>query len=93
MGGCTAITIQATPRAGHHISRTSVDAAERRQMTVMFCDLVRSAELSLRLDLEHLHAVIGAHHRCCANANRPRRPVCRRWRDGNVSNTHPHFLA
>jgi class 3 adenylate cyclase/predicted ATPase len=40
--------------------------AERRQLTVMFCDLVGSTELSTRLDPEDLRAVIGAYHRCCA---------------------------
>jgi class 3 adenylate cyclase/tetratricopeptide (TPR) repeat protein len=42
------------------------DAAERRQLTVMFCDLVGSTALSARLDPEDLRAVIGAYHRCCA---------------------------
>ncbi len=41
-------------------------AAERRQLTVMFCDLVRSTALSARLDLEELREVIGAYHRCVA---------------------------
>jgi class 3 adenylate cyclase len=40
--------------------------AERRQLTVMFCDLVGSTELSVRLDPEDLRAVIGAYHRCAA---------------------------
>ncbi len=40
--------------------------AERRQLTVMFCDLVGSTALSARLDPEDLRAVIGAYHRCCA---------------------------
>src|SRR5262249_27969727 len=39
-------------------------AAERRQLTVMFCDLVGSTALSARLDPEDLRAVIGAYHRC-----------------------------
>ncbi len=39
-------------------------AAERRQLTVMFCDLVGSTALSARLDLEELREVIGAYHRC-----------------------------
>jgi class 3 adenylate cyclase len=38
--------------------------AERRQLTVMFCDLVGSTPLSARLDPEDLRAVIGAYHRC-----------------------------
>jgi class 3 adenylate cyclase len=41
-------------------------AAERRQLTVMFCDLVGSTALSARLDPEDLRAVIGAYHRCVA---------------------------
>src|SRR5262245_5786287 len=41
-------------------------AAERRQLTVMFCDLVGSTALSARLDPEALRAVIGAYHRCAA---------------------------
>ncbi len=40
--------------------------AERRHLTVMFCDLVGSAALSARLDPEDLREVIGAYHRCCA---------------------------
>jgi len=42
------------------------DAAERRQLTVMFCDLVGSTALSARLDPEDLRAIIGAYQRCCA---------------------------
>jgi len=41
------------------------DSAERRQLTVMFCDLVGSTTLSARLDPEDLREVIGAYHRCC----------------------------
>src|SRR6516164_8646514 len=37
--------------------------AERRQLTVMFCDLVGSTELSSRLDPEDLRDVVGAYHR------------------------------
>jgi class 3 adenylate cyclase len=36
--------------------------AERRQLTVMFCDLVGSTALSARLDPEDLREVIGAYH-------------------------------
>ena len=41
------------------------DTAERRQLTVMFCDLVGSTALSARLDPEDLREIIGAYHRCC----------------------------
>jgi class 3 adenylate cyclase len=42
--------------------------AERRQLTVMFCDLVGSTELSSRLDPEDLHEVIAAYHGAVADA-------------------------
>jgi class 3 adenylate cyclase len=42
------------------------DTAERRQLTVMFCDLVGSTALASRLDPEDLREVIGAYHRCVA---------------------------
>jgi class 3 adenylate cyclase len=42
------------------------DAAERRQLTVMFCDLVGSTALSARLDPEDLRGIIGAYQGCCA---------------------------
>jgi class 3 adenylate cyclase/predicted ATPase len=42
------------------------DAAERRQITVMFVDLVGSTALSARLDPEDMREIIGAYHRCCA---------------------------
>jgi class 3 adenylate cyclase len=38
--------------------------AERRQLTVIFCDLVGSTPLSARLDPEDLRGIIGAYHRC-----------------------------
>src|SRR5262249_27124158 len=45
---------------------TSQDTAERRQLTVMFTDLVGSSALSTRLDPEDLRAVIGTYHKCVA---------------------------
>src|SRR5215471_7859146 len=39
--------------------------AERRQLTVMFADLVGSTALSTNLDPEDLRQIIGAYHRCC----------------------------
>src|SRR5262245_34226083 len=44
---------------------TRADEAQRRQLTVMFCDLVGSTPLSTRLDPEELREIIGAFHRCC----------------------------
>ncbi|OAE99847.1 hypothetical protein AYJ54_32355 [Bradyrhizobium centrolobii] len=46
--------------------RTPWTAAERRQLSVMFADLVGSTALSTRLDAEDLREIIGKYHRCCA---------------------------
>jgi class 3 adenylate cyclase len=51
------------PPAGD--GRVEADA-ERRQLTVMFCDLVGSTALSARLDPEDLREVIGTYHRAVA---------------------------
>jgi class 3 adenylate cyclase len=40
------------------------DEAERRHLTVMFCDLVGSTALSARLDPEDMWRVIGSYHGC-----------------------------
>ncbi|MER8456445.1 AAA family ATPase [Mesorhizobium sp. M1300] len=42
-------------------------SAERRQLTVMFVDLVGSTALATRLDPEDLREIIGAYHRCVAD--------------------------
>ena len=47
-------------------SRTAIAGAERRQLTVMFCDLVGSTALSSRLDPEDLREVISAYQSCVA---------------------------
>jgi class 3 adenylate cyclase len=41
--------------------------AQRRQLTVQFCDLVGSTELSTRLDPENLRDIISAYHRSVAD--------------------------
>ena len=43
-----------------------LDAAERRQVTIMFSDLVGSTALSVRMDPEDLREVISAYHECVA---------------------------
>src|SRR3989440_3903819 len=48
------------------IDRTAKDTAERRQVTVMFSDLVGSTALSARLDPEDLREVISTYHACVA---------------------------
>jgi class 3 adenylate cyclase/predicted ATPase len=44
--------------------------AERRQLTVLFCDLVGSTELAARLDPEDLGRVIRTYQDCCAGGIR-----------------------
>src|SRR5215510_6848858 len=51
-----------TPRAA--------DVAERRQVTVMFSDLVGSTELSARMDPEDLREIISTYQRCVTEAVR-----------------------
>ena len=46
--------------------------AERRQMTVVFCDLIGSTELASRLDPEDLAAAMTSYHDCC-------KEVIERW--------------
>jgi len=41
-------------------------SAERRQLTVMFCDLVGSTALSARLDPEDMREIMSAYHHRCA---------------------------
>ena len=44
------------------------DAGERRQLTVLFCDLVGLTALSARLDVEDLRSLIASYHGQCAAA-------------------------
>jgi class 3 adenylate cyclase len=62
IAGLTAADTSAAPSASTSLKPR--DAAERRQLTVMFCDLVGSTPLSARLDPEDLRGIIGAYHRC-----------------------------
>ncbi|MCP4327854.1 MAG: AAA family ATPase [Alphaproteobacteria bacterium] len=43
------------------------ESADRRQLTVMFCDLVGSTELSEKLDPEDMRSVLGQYHNTVAN--------------------------
>ena len=55
-----AVTTSSTPSASPE------DRAERRQVTVMFSDLVGSTALSTRMDPEDLREVISAYQKCVA---------------------------
>jgi hypothetical protein len=58
--GQAAATVRSEPAEP---APTTAPSAERRQLTVVFCDLVGSTALSARLDPEELREVIGAYHR------------------------------
>ena len=49
-------------------SETPPPEAERRQLTILFCDLVGSTELTSRLDPEDMGRVIRAYQDCCTAA-------------------------
>ena len=63
--------------AGRTAPRAVARDAERRQLTVLFCDLVGSTELAARLDPEDMGRVIRAYQGCCTK-------VVERW-DGHVA--------
>jgi class 3 adenylate cyclase len=58
-------------KASLRTDKVPTDTAERRQVTVMFADLVGSTALSERMDPEDLREVISAYQRCVADT------VCR----------------
>jgi class 3 adenylate cyclase len=63
----------AEPSVPHEAAARARPAeAERRQLTVLFCDLVGSTELAARLDPEDMGRVIRAYQSCCAE-------VIERW--------------
>src|SRR6516165_8711412 len=65
-GGCGKPVGQAGPAAPISVSVATRADAERRQLSVMFCDLVGSTALSTQLDPEDLREVIAAYHRAVA---------------------------
>ena len=62
LGGATSVTTEPTAGA----EPKAQDTAERRQVTVMFSDLVGSTALSARMDAEDLREVISAYQKCVA---------------------------
>lgn len=59
------------PRPSGQAEVTSFrDTAERRQLTVLFCDLVGSTEIAARMDPEDLREVINVYHRRVAKTVR-----------------------
>jgi hypothetical protein len=60
-----AITALRDEKPAEPVAAASAEA-ERRQLTVMFCDLVGSTPMSARHDPEDLREILGAYHRCVA---------------------------
>ncbi len=60
-----------------HLTPSTQSPAERRQLTVMFCDLVGSTALSEQLDPEELREVVRAYQETCTT-------VIRRY-DGHIA--------
>ena len=62
------VALPASPTTSTALSSEPADVAgaERRLLTIMFCDLVGSTELSTRLDPEDLREIIAKYHECVA---------------------------
>jgi class 3 adenylate cyclase len=67
LAAIAALGAKLPPVTGAFRDATAAADAERRQLTMMFCDLVGSTALSARLDPEDLREVIGAYHRAVAD--------------------------
>ncbi len=63
-GALHAVEEQALRSAG--LERSMPSPAERRHLTVMFCDLVGSTNLAQMLDPEDYREILGAYHAVCA---------------------------
>ena len=62
--------MEAAPVAPQPIDTPAKNTAERRQVTVMFSDLVGSTALSARMDPEDLREIISAYQKCVAETVR-----------------------
>ncbi|WFU43267.1 adenylate/guanylate cyclase domain-containing protein [Bradyrhizobium sp. CB82] len=65
-GSSHAASRSVDPRSPH----TTTQSAERRHLTVLFCDLVGSTSLSAQLDPEELRKILFDFQRCCGDAIR-----------------------
>src|SRR5271166_2644746 len=63
-----AIAALAAPKSSGIPAAESGAPTDRRQLAVMFCDLVSSTALSARLDPEDMRVVITAYHKAVAGA-------------------------
>src|SRR6185437_11334120 len=60
------VNASSTSASARRVRGEPSDSAERRQVTVMFCDLVGSSALSSRMDPEDLRDVIAAYQKSVA---------------------------
>src|SRR5262249_17154718 len=67
-GAALAILASTAPAEAAPLPAGPMSSAERRQLSVLFCDLVGSTALASRLDPEDLREIIGGYHRCVAEA-------------------------
>jgi class 3 adenylate cyclase len=68
-GGTTLVRVSATATRAPSVEHEAAGrTAERRQLTIMFCDLVNSTELSARLDPEDYRELILRYHEQCGQA-------------------------
>ena len=67
---------------------SSIDGAERRPITVMFCDLVGSTSLAAKLDAEDWRNLVNGYldevSAAVTDSRRPRPEEARRWADGSL---------
>ena len=66
LSGSAELVAGISPASGAMSHDTRHADAERRQLTIMFCDLVDSTALAEQLDPEDLRTVIQAYQQCCA---------------------------
>src|SRR5579862_2172937 len=60
-------SIEPLPKAPSGAAQNAFDEAERRHLTVLFCDLAGSTALSIKLDPEEMREVIRSYQRSCAD--------------------------
>jgi class 3 adenylate cyclase/predicted ATPase len=56
---------RAPAQSSRSAAETRTLGAERRQLTILFCDLVGSTTLSTQLDHEDMREAVHGYHRCC----------------------------
>jgi class 3 adenylate cyclase len=66
LGGAATATAAPVSSAGPRAEQPPTGGAERRQLTVMFCDLVGSTALAEKLDPEELRELIQSYRRACS---------------------------